>query len=297
VISWLRRTHGPLSADLEQVPGGDGLGMVPRRLAPEATVTSVCGYCSTGCGLALHLDRKQGGRAVNLTPATDYPVNRGAACPKGWEALAPLASADRATTPLAKNRRGRLEPVSWERAMQIFVDRFRAIQREHGPESVAFLGTGQIPSEELAFLGSLAKFGLGMVHGDGNTRQCMATAVTAYKQSFGFDAPPYTYADFEESDVIVLWGSNLCIAHPILWQRVCKNRRRPEIVVVDPRTTERRWRRRCTRACARSRTWSSPTGSPTSSCSAAGSTARSSAITPPVSTSSRRTSPAFRWSG
>ena len=25
----------------------------------------------------------------------------------------------------------------------------------------------------------------------------MATAVTAYKQAFGFDAPPYTYADFE----------------------------------------------------------------------------------------------------
>ena len=41
------------------------------------------------------------------------------------------------------------------------------------------------------------------LHGDGNTRQCMATAVTAYKQSFGFDAPPYTYADFEESDCII----------------------------------------------------------------------------------------------
>ena len=50
-------------------------------------------------------------------------------------------------------------------------------------------------------LGAVAKFGMGMVHGDGNTRQCMATAVVAYKQAFGFDAPPYTYADLEESDV------------------------------------------------------------------------------------------------
>ena len=79
----------------------------------------------------------------------------------------------------------------------------------------------------MAFLGGLAKFGMGMVHGDGNTRQCMATAVVAYKQSFGFDAPPYTYADFEESDVIVLVGSNLCIAHPILWQRVLRNPHQP----------------------------------------------------------------------
>jgi len=66
----------------------------------------------------------------------------------------------------------------------------------------------------------------------------MATAVRAYKESFGFDAPPFTYADFEESDVIVLAGSNLCIAHPILWQRVLANRRSPEIVVIDPRRTE-----------------------------------------------------------
>jgi assimilatory nitrate reductase catalytic subunit len=72
----------------------------------------------------------------------------------------------------------------------------------------------------MALLGTVAKFGLGMVHGDGNTRQCMATAVTAYKESFGFDAPPYTYADLEASDVVVLVGSNLAVAHPILWERL-----------------------------------------------------------------------------
>src|SRR4051812_20915238 len=95
-----------------------------------------------------------------------------------------------------------------------------------------------MPTEELALLGALAKFGMGMVHGDGNTRQCMATSVVAYKQTFGFDAPPYTYADFEESDVLVFVGSNLCIAHPILWERVCKNRHDPKIIVIDPRKTE-----------------------------------------------------------
>src|SRR5258706_15267631 len=77
-----------------------------------------------------------------------------------------------------------------------------------------------------------------MTPGDGNARQCMATAVVAYKQAFGVDAPPYTYQDFEESDCIVLVGSNLCIAHPIMWERVMRNRRKPEIVVADPRRTE-----------------------------------------------------------
>src|SRR5689334_10442575 len=230
----LLRTDGPLTEKLLRRPGGLGLGQVPLPIVPDAVTTAVCGFCSTGCGLRLHL---RDGQAVGLTPAAEYPVNRGSACPKGWEALAVLDSPDRATTPLLRAPGGKLAPTDWDTAMRTFVDRFKAIQQKHGPDSVAWLGTGQIATEELALLGSLAKFGMGIRHGDGNTRQCMATAVTAYRQSFGFDAPPYTYGDLADSDVIILVGSNLCIAHPILWERVCHNPHRPQVVVVDPRKT------------------------------------------------------------
>lgn len=232
---WRHLKTGPLTRELLLAPGGFGLGQVPVRRQPDTTTNMVCGYCSTGCSLTVHLND---GVASGLTPNTDYPVNLGMACPKGWEALAVLNSPERATTPLLRNSQGELEPADWQTALRTFVSRFQAIQTQHGPHSVAFLGTGQMPTEELAFLGSLAKFGMGMRHGDGNTRQCMATSVVAYKQAFGFDAPPYTYADFEESDVIVLIGSNLCLAHPILWERVLRNPHHPEIVVVDPRMTE-----------------------------------------------------------
>ncbi len=230
----LVRKDGPLTRDLLLTPAKFGLGRMPERIAPDRTTTMVCGFCSTGCGLEIHL---KDGRAVGLTPTADYPVNLGMACPKGWEALAPLRAPGRAETPLIR-RGGRLVPATWDDAIFEMVERFKAIQARHGKASVAWLGTGQMPTEELAFLGALGKFGMGLVHGDGNTRQCMATAATAYKESFGFDAPPFTYRDFEESDVIVLVGSNLCIAHPILWERICRNPHRPTIVVVDPRRTE-----------------------------------------------------------
>jgi assimilatory nitrate reductase catalytic subunit len=229
--------RGTLTRELLRTPGKFGLGQVPARLAPAATTTVTCGFCSTGCGLTVHLQRD--GQAINLSPTTDYPVNLGMACPKGWEALAPLYSPDRATVPLLRQARNApLQPTSWETAIQTFVERFKGVQERHGKASVAFLGTGQITNEELALLGAFAKFGMGAVHGDGNTRQCMATSVVAYKQSFGFDAPPYTYEDFELSDVLVFVGANPCIAHPILWERVCKNRLKPEIIVIDPRRTE-----------------------------------------------------------
>lgn len=231
----LRPRTGPLTRDLVQMPGKFGLGNVPARLAPDATTTAVCGFCSTGCGLKIHL---RDGKAVNLSADDAYPVNLGMACPKGWEALSPLASDDRATAPLLRDGDGPLRPVTWDHALDAFVDGFRGVQERHGKASVAFLSTGQMATEEMAFLGALAKFGMGMVHGDGNTRQCMATAVTAYKESFGFDAPPYTYRDFEESDALVFVGSNPCIAHPIMWQRVMMNKRDPQIIVIDPRRTE-----------------------------------------------------------
>ena len=230
------RCHdGVLTERLVQTPAAYGLGRVPKSVMPDATVDSVCGYCATGCSLKVHLRE---GSAVNLSGNSGYPVNMGMACPKGWEALTPLSANDRATSPMLRGANGKLSSVSWEEAMDAFVGKFKGIQSEHGDASVAFLGTGQIVTEEMAFLGTLAKFGMGVVHGDGNTRQCMATAVVAYKQSFGFDSPPYTYQDFEESDVLIFVGANPCIAHPIMWQRVMRNQRNPEIIVVDPRKTE-----------------------------------------------------------
>jgi assimilatory nitrate reductase catalytic subunit len=235
-MRFLKQHNGPLTSELVQEPGKFGLGNVPSRLRPISTTTSICGYCATGCQLKIHLDAD--GNAINLTPQSGFPVNLGMACPKGWQALDPLDSPDRATSPLFRNEKGNLVPTDWKTALETFTGRMKSIKEKHGHESVAFLSTGQIPFEEMAFLGCLFKFGMGFLHCDANTRQCMATAATAYKQSFGFDAPPATYADFEESDVIVLVGANLCIAHPILWQRIIRNKRSPEIIVIDPRSTE-----------------------------------------------------------
>jgi ferredoxin-nitrate reductase len=233
----LRAGHGPMTSEMVLHPADFGLGRVPARLNPAATTTSVCGFCSTGCGLKIHLNGE--GEAINLTADPAHPVNLGMACPKGWEALTPLAAPDRGTVPLLRTRRGdAARPVSWPQALAAFTENFKRIQREHGPHAIAFLSTGQIAMEEMALLGTLFKSGMGGLHCDSNTRQCMATSHVAYKQSFGFDAPPFTYADFEESDALIFIGANPCIAHPIMWQRVMRNRRSPEIVVLDPRRTE-----------------------------------------------------------
>ncbi len=232
----LHARTGPMTSELVLHPGQFGLGRVPARLAPAGTAKSICGFCSTGCSLNIHLNAA--GEAINLTPNREYPVNLGMACPKGWEALTPLAASDRVTTPLLRDANGVLQPVDWARALTVFCERMKGVQSKYGKAAVAALSTGQIVTEEMALLGALTKFGMGIADLDSNTRQCMATSHVAYKQSFGFDAPPFTYADFEESDVLVFVGANPCIAHPIMWQRVMRNQRNPAIIVIDPRRTE-----------------------------------------------------------
>ena len=200
----------------------------------ERTVRITCSYCSVGCNFDVKL---KGGTVESMRPAADYPVNLGKSCPKGFHLLTPFTAEDRATRPML--RKGReLVSVDWNTALAVFVERFKGIQKRWGPEAVAFLSTGQMPTEEMAFLGALAKFGMGIVHGDGNTRQCMATAAVAYKQAFGFDAPPFSYKDFEDSDLLIFVGANPVIAHPIMWNRVKLNRKEPSIVVIDPRRTK-----------------------------------------------------------
>src|SRR5262245_19492391 len=124
LLPLLQRT-GPLTEELLLEPGRFGLGMLPAKAAPDAVAKSICGFCSTGCSLDIHLRE---GRVIGSTPSTEYPVNLGMACPKGWEALSVLNSPDRAVTPLLRGSSGHLEPVDWDLALRTFVERMKDIQ-------------------------------------------------------------------------------------------------------------------------------------------------------------------------
>ena len=56
VEQMLHAREGPMTSELVLQPGDFGLGRVPARLAPASTARSICGFCSTGCSLKVHLD-------------------------------------------------------------------------------------------------------------------------------------------------------------------------------------------------------------------------------------------------
>ncbi len=207
---------------------------VVKKMTPNTRYLT-CGYCSTGCNMKITFNESEN-PVVRANP--NYPVNKGKACPKGFQLLGHLGASDRAKTPYLRNSEGKLIPTNWNSALEHFTTNLKRIQDQYGKSSIAYISTGQITNEEHALLGALTKFGMGMIHGDGNTRQCMASAVVAYKQSFGWDAPPFTYEDFEKSDVLIFLGSNAAISHPIMWWRIRDNQNNPTVVIIDPRKTK-----------------------------------------------------------
>jgi anaerobic selenocysteine-containing dehydrogenase len=208
-------------------------GHVSSSRVAEEWVKTTCGYCSVGCGMLVGV---KDGKAVSVRGNPDHPVNAGKLCPKGLSEHHILTAPGRATKPLLR-KGGVLTPVSWDEALDTMVERIGAVQAKHGRDALGVISTGQLVTEEFYTLGKLVQLGFNTRNYDGNTTLCMASAVSGYKLSFGSDGPPGEYADLEHADVILLIGANIADNHPILCQRLDRNKNRT-LIVVDPRVTK-----------------------------------------------------------
>jgi ferredoxin-nitrate reductase len=199
---------------------------------------SICPYCGVGCRLWSEVGY---GRVLRVKGVADAPANRGAICAKGATLDQTVATADRATQPLVRRGHGReLRPVGWDVAIGEIAQRLSDIIARHGPDAVAFYGSGQLDSEAVYCAVKLFKGSLGTNNTDSNSRLCMATSAAAYRGSLGADGPPCCYDDIEQADVILIAGSNMAEAHPVTFERIKAARKtRPELklIVVDPRRT------------------------------------------------------------
>lgn len=98
--------------------------------------------------------------------------------------------------------------VAWPQALGEAGERLRNIINEWGPQAVAFYASGQLLTEDYYAANKLMKGFIGAANIDTNSRLCMSSAVVGYKRAFGEDLVPCSYEDVENSDLVVLVGSN-----------------------------------------------------------------------------------------
>ncbi|MFE3292030.1 molybdopterin-dependent oxidoreductase [Rhodococcus sp. NPDC059234] len=204
------------------------------------SVDTVCAYCGVGCGLVLEIttDPETGRRrAAKSSGRKAHPTNFGRLCTKGATTADMLAGPGRMESAHRRPERGApIEAADMDAVVTETARRLRAIVDEHGPDAVALYVSGQMSLEAQYLSNKLAKGFIGTNQIESNSRLCMASAGTGYKQSLGADGPPGSYQDFDHADVFFVTGANMADCHPILFLRMMDRvKAGAKLIVVDPR--------------------------------------------------------------
>src|SRR6202047_1674564 len=205
-------------------------------VARPETVRAQCSYCGVGCGITVEAS---GSVVTKVAGDKLHPANAGRLCTKGVTHGELMRAEGRLMTALSRpTREHRLEPVDIDVAITEAARRLKTIADEHGPDAVALYVSGQLTIEAQYLANKLGKGFLRTVHMESNSRLCMASAGSGYKQSLGSDGPPGSYDDFDAADLFFIIGANMADCHPILFLRRAERLKAgAKLIVVDPRRT------------------------------------------------------------
>lgn len=204
-----------------------------QTVIPIKTIDTTCSYCGVGCGISAQVNHQS--REVVVEGDNNHPSNFGRLCSKGSSLAETLDLSSRLLTPWVDGKKS-----DWQTATTLVADKFNKAIAEHGPEAVAFYGSGQLLTEDYYVANKLMKGFIGGANIDTNSRLCMSSSVAGHKRAFGADTVPACYDDFEHANLIILVGSNTAWCHPVSFQRIKtakENNPLLKIVVIDPRKT------------------------------------------------------------
>lgn len=147
------------------------------------------------------------------------------------------APLNRLTRPLVRED-GELRPASWEEALERAAAGFRSGVDRHGPNSFGMLSCARSTNEMNFMAQKFTRAVIGTNNVDSCNRTCHAPSVAGLAAAFGSGGGTSSYAEIEDTDLIVVWGGNPRFAHPIFFQHVLKGvRRGAKLFVIDPRRT------------------------------------------------------------
>lgn len=178
----------------------------------EVTYTgTICGHCGDGCKTTLSVRNNEIIRANNRDHSG---INGEFLCVKGRFGWDFVNSKQRLTTPLVRAN-GKQEASTWEQALSQTVERLKAIIAQHGPQSVALIGSNRTTNEENYLLGRFARTVLGTNNLDHHRTADFSSLVHALTEAGAMDR----YATMEEvfgSSSILLIGNDPTHQHPLL---------------------------------------------------------------------------------
>ncbi len=195
-----------------------------------------CTLCRSRCG---SITLVEDGRMVGVEPRPGHPTG-GALCAKGRAAPEMVHSPKRLSRPLRRisprhEHPPRWQEIGWDEALDEIATRLLAIRAESGAEAMAFAvttpsGTPMVDSYEW-----VERF----IRGFGSPNMIYAIEVCGWHKDYahaltfgrGLGVP-----DYDQADLILLWGHNPARTWLAQASRIAEARRRgAKVVVVDPK--------------------------------------------------------------
>ncbi|MCP4110308.1 MAG: molybdopterin-dependent oxidoreductase, partial [Desulfobacteraceae bacterium] len=135
--------------------GGQFSPAEAKKQNVDQWVKGVCRFCGTGCGVMVGV---KDGKVITVKGDPNNH-NQGFLCLKGALMTPIIYAKERVTEPLIR-KNGKLVPATWDEALDLTASKFREAIEKHGPESVAYYGSGQALTEETYLASKIFKGGL-----------------------------------------------------------------------------------------------------------------------------------------
>jgi NADH-quinone oxidoreductase subunit G len=200
---------------------------------------NVCPYCGVGCTTNLSLRE---GRIIRARGLDGVGLNEGDLCPRGRFGFDYIESEHRLSTPLLKKGE-KLEPVSWQEALDYISRRLTEIKQESGAGAIGAIGSERCSLEDNYMLKKFMT-ALGSANIDSRAHLGYAKVARAAKKAMCLDAIPIDLNAPVDADVLFVVESDLTATHPVYGLKLLKARRDEDanLIVADAKETKlARW--------------------------------------------------------
>lgn len=196
--------------------------------------------CPDTCSMIVTRDDNSG-KAVRIQGDPLHPVTKGYLCNKVNHYLDLVYNENRVLYPHKrvgpKGVGAKFERISWEEALEAITQNFKNVIAEHGSESIqpySYSGTLGM----LGFWSMDQRFWNKMESARLVQSICIYAAFFANLHTYGVSNGPSLQDASEDSDLIILWGTNLVSTgvHAIPFIQKAKSRG-TKIIAIDPRKT------------------------------------------------------------
>ncbi len=176
-------------------------------------VANPCTHCSNGCKTTLSVRNNEILRANNRDGSG---INGEFLCGKGRFGFDFTSNAERIRQPLVR-RNGKLEPASWEDALEEVARRLKQVRDQHGAQAIGVIGSNHTTNEENYLLNRFARATLGTNNIDHHRTADYAGLAAALGPNY--KSSQATMADIYTAQAVLLIGNDVTNQNPLVaWQ-------------------------------------------------------------------------------